>query len=456
MTKEAKKAKPSLTKLEEANTDTPVLVLEGEVIPAVKIVEDKNTGAIDEIADSDGISFGGFVKKEGPGFRRCVDSVKDKPLLIVAGSEVELTKLDHVNIYRVGGKVVGRKLKAYHDMTNNNVLSLPGSGLMYRMTPYETEVLTNSECEWWTATVRDVEIIMSSGSELFVDSELMTGYEHSYRDRETESNPKLTLIGAKLDCKTLSVAGDVVVNNSQIVSNYVDLVESSISASHLSAHNGAINVTDTVLSSSSIHDTRNISIRESELISVSLSGGSSIQVRKGLNFGGLFSLGLYSKHELGMSLSGELHTFSAFQHIGNKQLPSNDTYYQSNINISRRVDYGVFNAVGSLPFTRLNDFDILVNGEVFLAKEFYPEYFTKETKPSSDVVSPFTPSYMQAPACSWANLERGGVLWERAAKIAFRYNTKVIGKAGNDIVKALLEAIRSRVGLYIEIYNLEP
>lgn len=41
MTKEAKKAKPSLVKLEETNKDTPVLVLESEVIPAVTIVDDQ-------------------------------------------------------------------------------------------------------------------------------------------------------------------------------------------------------------------------------------------------------------------------------------------------------------------------------------------------------------------------------------------------------------------------------
>jgi hypothetical protein len=114
----------------------------------------------------------------------------------------------------------------------------------------------------------------------------------------------------------------------------------------------------------------------------------------------------------------------------------------------------VFNAIGSLPFVRLNDFDILVNGEIFLAKEFYPEYFTKNTKPPADAVTTFTPSFINAP--SWVSLERGSPLWDRAAKIAFHYNTKAIGKAGNDIVKALLEAIRSRIGLYIEVYNLEP
>lgn len=455
MTKEAKKAKPSLVKLEETNKDTPVLVLEGEVIPAVKIVDvPEATNDVElEVKNSDGIAYG-FVKKEGPGFRRSVDGVKDKPILIIAGSEVELTKLESVDVYRADGKVIGRKLGVYRDMTNSNVLSLPSSGTMYRMTPYESEILSNSECEWWTATVRGVEIIMSSGSELFVDSELMTGYDHSYYDRETESAPKLTLIGAIVDCKSLSISGDVVVNNTQIITNYVDLFESSISASHLSAHSGSICVSESIISNSVFHDTRNINIKSSELISVTLSGGASIQVRKGQNFGGVFSLSVYSKNDLSMNLSGELHNYTAFQHVGNKPVDSGEMYHSPSINISRRVDYGMFNAIGSLPFVRLNDFDILVNGEIFRAKEFYPEYFTKDTKAPADAVTTFTPSFTNVP--SWVSLERGGALWDRAAKIAFRYNTKAIGKAGNDIVKALLDAIRSRIGLYIEIYNLEP
>lgn len=65
MTKEAKKAKPSLVKLEETNTDTPVLVLEGEVIPAVTIVDDQEViKAVEPEDKGDGSIRFGFAKKK--------------------------------------------------------------------------------------------------------------------------------------------------------------------------------------------------------------------------------------------------------------------------------------------------------------------------------------------------------------------------------------------------------
>lgn len=457
MTKEAKKAKPSLVKLEETNTDTPVLVLEGEVIPAVTIVDDQEViKAVEPEDKGDGSIRFGFAKKEGPGYRRSINSVTDKPILLVAGSEIELTKMTNMKSHQVEPKIVGGKLRSYRAMSGGNILVLP-STLGYRLTPYENEVLSDENCEWWTTTIRDVEIIMSSGSEMFIDSELAVAYDHYYDDRDVRGNPKLTIIGSKVDAKSLYVGGNTVINNTQIVGNYVDLNDATISASYLSSTNGSVSISNSVLSNTNIHDTDSIHVKDSEFISASLSGGRSIIANKAYNFYGPFRLSIYSRNTLSIALSGTLQSYDAYHHIGDVPVDKERGYSQPTVNVARRVDYGVFNAIETLPFVRLNEYDLLVSGEVFSAKEFYPEFFTsKEPKKSvfetPGSVSPYTGLTMTP----WVSMERGGELWNRASKIAFRHNTKVVGKAGGEIVKSLLDAIRSRIGLYIEIYNLEP
>lgn len=456
MTKEAKKAKPSLVKLEETNTDTPVLVLEGEVIPAVTIVDDQEViKAVEPEDKGDGSIRFGFAKKEGPGYRRSINSVTDKPILLVAGSEIELTKMTDMKSHLVEPKIVGGKLRSYRQ-NGPNILVLPAA-LGYRMTPYENEVLSDENCEWWTATIRDVEIIMSSGSEMFIDSELAVVYDHYYDGRDARGNPKLTVIGSKVDAKCLYVGGNAVINNTQIVGNYVELDDVTISASYLSCTNGSVSIGDSVLSNTNIHDTDSIHVKDSELISTSLSGGRSITAKKAYNFYGPFKLSIYSRNTLSIALSGTLQSYDAYHHIEDIPVDKERGYGQPTVNVVRRVDYGVFNAIETLPFVRLNEYDLLVSGEVFSAKEFYPEFFTSKEPKKSVFETPGSVSqYTGLTMTPWVSMERGGELWNRAAKIAFRYNTKAIGKSGNEIVKSLLDAIRSRIGLYIEIYNLEP
>ncbi|QYN79928.1 hypothetical protein PQD71_gp035 [Kosakonia phage Kc263] len=457
MTKEVKKDTKKVQnsavsdKKEEAIDVVPVLVTERDTLPVVDIQPE-----VIELKPVDTeITFDGAqpVKMR----RREVNSITDKPVLIVGGQEIELTKVnkDQIGFY-LSGTTDRLKIRRYHDATKNSILAMPNDTWNYAL-PYTcNETLTNEECEWWTATVGKVKVVMTSGSELIIQDNITTGWDYEYTESGDEQDAVITLIGSCVEARLLSVTGKVAMNNALVRGDYVDLQRSTFIASFVSAYSGSVSVVGSVLRYSTINESKVINVLDSDFHNVAVSGTEHISLRKATNYAEPFRLSVYTKQGVSISLSGQLHKHTAHHHLGNS-LVSKATvhYHMPTLNVKRRVDYGVFAAIEPIPFVRLNDYDILVGDVAFFAKDLFPENVLKESPADNNAVTPYSnQSFSLAPLPGWVNMERHGDLWNKAAGLVFRRDTKVIGKAGGDIVKSLLEQIRSRVGLYVEIHNL--
>ena len=464
MTKEIKKTQKSV-QADTAKKDAPVekkgpttVSAPGVVAEDVAVVEAVNDSTVVDLrSDEDQLinpvgSFGSSPKRRAlDGRRTYVTELTDKPVLSIGGENIELTKIEkgEVEVYT---RDRGYPRRAYQ---TDNLLAQP-TERNYLSIPYDNQILTTEEVEWYTGTVSGIEFILSQGSQVIVTDLVSSGCGWLDVDEPEERPLKLTLLGSSIECKFLNIVGRSSLNNTFIRTDNLHLTTTTAAACYIGSKN-AINLSNVDARSAALAECDYLNAHRAQLQSISLTGFRNISLRDIKDSYAPFSLSVYSRPAPDLTINGTLTKHGAYHSLSVGALPNVEyPHLNPELRIKRRIDYGTFSSQESIPFVRLNEVDIMVGDEVFLAKDFYPEYFSAPSKPAgvtfgnSEGYNP--PFAIGGPV--WLKTERGGELWEKAAKIVFP-GTKVIGKSGHEMIKTLLDQIRSRIGLYVELHNLK-
>ena len=453
MAKEVKKTQKSV-QADEVKKDTPITDPEVTELPVAEVIDDSS--AVDLRSDEDKLATptGSFTfgAKTMEGYRRRVNEITDKPILSIAGVDIELTKLEKENTEILGLARNGHVRRTYG---NDNILAVDRDSRSHN-TPYINQVLTKNETEWYTATHAGVEFVLSQGSEVIVTESLSTGRGWDYDELDTQPS-KLTMLGASIECRSLTVVANNSFNNTLIRADNLYLTKAMCAASYFSAEtNVSFHKVD--VRSCQLYDCKYLNLFDCYMESVNIYGPGNLNLRNIKHSYNRFHFSIYCRNGIDLTIDGNMAEHTAWHSVNQAVLPNTDNPYQSaEMRIKRRVDYGTFSGRENIPFIRVGDVDMLVQGELFLAKDFFPEYYSTSQKPAGNVFTG-TDNGFNLPFANtgpaWLKTERGGEMWEKAARIVFP-GTKVIGKSGHEMIKTLLDQIRSRIGLYVELHNLK-
>lgn len=465
MTKEIKKTQKSV-QADTAKKDAPVEKKEPATVSAPEVVAE-DVGVVEAVNDSTVVdlrsdedqlinpvsSFGYSPKRRAlDGRRTHVSELTDKPVLSIGGENIELTKIEK------GSVEVYTRNRGYprHAYPTDNLLA-QNTERNYLSIPYDNQILTTDEVEWYTGKVAGIEFILSQGSQVIVTELISSGCGWLDVDEPEERPLKLTLLGSSIECKFLNIVGKCSLNNTFIRTDNLHLTTTTAAACHLSSKN-AINLSNVDARSTTLNECDYLNVHQAHLQSISLTGFRNISLRDIKDSYAPFSLSVYSRPAPDLTINGTLTKHGAYHSLSIGTLPNAEyPHLNPELRIKRRIDYGTFSSQESVPFVRLNEVDIMAGDEVFLAKDFFPEYYGTSQKPAGYVFTG-TDNGFNAPFANtgpaWLKTERGGELWEKAARIVFP-GTKVIGKSGHEMIKTLLDQIRSRIGLYVELHNLK-
>lgn len=411
-----------------------------------------------EVADSDQMdSFGAspivIMGREGELARP--DRITDMPLVIIAGDKIELKECKDLPIDKYCTPVAVQ-LGATRD-----------SMKLYK----DRDQPLLSKMKWYTFTTAGLEVIISSGSTLIV-REVLSVNDYWYEEEEPRGKSKLIMAGAMLETSNLVVRGTVTLNNSSLIAqHHVELVGSNVTTTMVnSGYN--ITVRDSVLTDCGFlnHSQAYTSFIKCRLTGVKVSGFKRVNLNRVEAYEhSRFNLSGWTRgNDTGASLEIKDITldtmngqFGSICDALSNWTDASNSWAEPTINISRRIDYGQFSSLEMIPFVRVGKFDLLVGGEVFLASDFFP-VDKGETYPTpSKQVQGFTLSGEPSPTYGFGVLNtgsyyRGTMVWNRAAKIIFRhqYGKQPIGKTGEAMVNTLVEQIKSRIGIYVELSNL--
>ncbi|QGH72010.1 hypothetical protein N1M2_147 [Klebsiella phage N1M2] len=383
------------------------------------------------------------------------DRITDMPLVIIAGDKIELKECKDLPIDKYCVPV-GVQLGATRD-----------SMKLYK----DKDQALLSKMKWYTFTTAGLEVIISSGSTLVV-RECLSVNDYWYEEDEPRGKSKLIMAGAMLETSNLVVRGTATVNNSSLIAqNHVELVSSNITTTMISSGSN-ITVRDSVLTDCGFlnHTQSYTSLIKCRMTGAKISGFKRVNLNRVEAYEhSRFNLNGWARgSDTGASLEIKDITLNTMNgHFGsiNEALSNwtdvSNSWAEPTINISRRIDYGQFSSLEMIPFARVGKFDLLVGGEVFLATDFFPvDKGETYPVPSKQVQVPglsgdYTANYGIGLLNTGAHY-RGTMVWNRAAKIIFgyQYGKQPIGKTGEAMVNTLVEQIKSRIGIYVELSNL--
>lgn len=397
------------------------------------------------------------------GKRPRVQSLTDKPVLCVGGRVIELTPiepkdlpsdvLDHQRGYHFKGQMLG---DGRSGRWNNTLL----------------RNLTAMEMSWWVAKVSNTVIYMSNGSELIAQDAIGYGTDDYYEDfgaapMGVASGAKsvLAVVGSQIHTDTLYIEENNYVNNSSIrCKSSLSLNDSNLISVEISSKE-AIHITKSNLTDVTANMADYISFRESRLSKAWFHGLKSVMLTKVSN-NQEFTISLYGM-DLDLNIEDVWLQPSNITSYARTPWSRSPTSRHTKVNISRRIDYGYFSSRESVPFVRINETDILVGGILFTAKELFPEQLVARVRDTGDGPLPVEqPHPLQSPWSHnsydarlsqpyYSRSVRGGDLFNRVANIIFDYHRdNVVGKTGEILVQSLLEQIRSRVSLFVELKNI--
>lgn len=310
----------------------------------------------------------------------------------------------------------------------------------------------------------NVDLYITAGSEFIISDVLTEAHrwdEHRLAGDKALKNV-LVVIASTVKAKTLSVLGTTTLRNSKITSEEgINLVDSRIILSTVKINSGYIYIDDTDIQSSWLQSDNGMNVHDSHLRNVDLCNFDNIVLER-IDGSGDFSINMGYKSKLALRVENtHLHKYdyacyNADSINGYNPVSNAPLYNIATVNVVRRIDYGTFSAAIDVKFLRVNENDILVGGKLFTIKDFFPEYIvSKEPKPVED--PHYGPGYNPRPwpgTSPVSYYSRDSEVWKKAASIAFQQNKVVIGKAGEAIVYQLLEQIKSRINLYVELNAL--
>jgi len=325
------------------------------------------------------------------------------------------------------------------------------------------------ELKYYVAEVDGVKIYLTSGSTLQVINSLFSA-RHSYEGpaMSIQEGCTLILVASRIAADDVTLEGTVILRNSSVeTKSSVIIADSMIRQSRINSKN-YVSVSHSVINNSRLSTETSVSLIKSTVSHLNMSGLGSITLDC-IEGSGEFEFCAYGERNLAFYASNTyLNEFSYvfYPHPDNKVLADykplarlQPWVAEETINITRRVDYGFFSASSSIPFIRINSHDILVGGKIFSVQEFFPEFVTKKEPAPRESAHYSHASQWPAPVMAFSSgpgyYNRESEIWQRAASIAFGNQDKpVIGKLGESIVNGLLDQIRSRINVYVEISTL--
>lgn len=403
-----------------------------------------------------------FLKKNPRvGVRAWRGKLTDDPVVEIAGKTftlrdvgdkeaADLTLIDH----------------RYH--SNKNILTSNTRSLSVGQSGYwdATNLLNCKDVKFKHVNIDGVDIYISNGSRLIVTEYFSTDEYYIGHTGKNVTKPILILLASEIKAKSLSVIGKTALRNS-IISNEgsLSLIDVTLRTSSVNSSGQYSTIDSSSFQGCYISTTGAITITDSDISELSVGGVNTLsfdRVTGGYGFN-LTAYGRGSVERMSLAVFNQClyeHHFNPYGINDKDYSPALDFPKISDLTleITKRVDYGMFAGTKPLPFVRMNQADIMVVGEIFSVKEFFPELLTKQEPPKlqeegyrpggffSSPMPMYTPVY--------GNYSRGSALWNKAAAIAFGKEKAVIGKIGESIVTSLLDQIRSRINLYIETSTL--
>lgn len=443
MKKEFKKSKGFESAVNEVGNQVVEAVV--ETIEDIKVVNDKK--------DSTELSTDSVNQIVLPAHRR-VANLTDKPLLIIGGKEIELKKVAWKLPYGYA---------SYFYKNRANILA-PVSDSSKGIWLYQE--LSKDDVEWYSAKVNDVEFILSSGSSVVINKNIGCANDWVGMDEFGDvsidaSDSKIVVIGSKVNCDSLYSMGDSTLNNTSINAELLTLESSKILSSRIVSKQ-YVRIEKSNVEMSNFNAKSNINLLKSSVFGVDLGY---------FNYITLDNAKSYHDNKFKVNISGASFEESSFTarnvyfatHEGNHFM-SNECDKSFDILVDRRIDFGYFSGIAPIPFIRSNNDTILVGNRSFKYSEFYPDNYIKQESNNNSYKGPYTGSYSLAPnpgallpgsEPTWVSQERNGTLWKKAADVIFTsHRERPLGRISDELIKSLLEQIRSRLSVYVELNSV--
>lgn len=327
-----------------------------------------------------------------------------------------------------------------------------------------------------------ITVCITSGSKLIVREE-MKKHQWGWQDEDDKkNNPVMIIVASSIECEKLYSPDKIYVMNSRLIFKEavtlqtVDIVNSWSAGKILSMEKSN-------LESSRLEGSDFISLNDSRLQKIKLSGFKSVHITKVMSYA-------YSTRDVGFNLSiigykpgfdleikdvslgdfdAGIFTYNKYSIVENTERP----WVTPTIEIKRRIDYGYFSGKTSVPFVKIKDYGIMVDGEVFTYSEFfatgkletdpYPKGFVPESQANP------TPGYLPPPSFNPYSLSgkpsyindhffgSRGVTFNRAVKIiSGNRNTEnaPVGGLITNLGETLIEQIKSRLNVINELESL--
>lgn len=430
------------------------------------LTEEVNSSSPDELEAADEFANNKAADFEYSIVNEDYDDVRypgDKPVLSIAGKKIELLELP-------AGKTPFINHSRYHDGDDLIVTSTDPRSSLGNYS--RSRIPTDKKIKWFTATVNDITFNLSSGSQVQI-KEGIDGYGWVHDDYQAVSQGpvkrELNVIASKIECNHLSIEGKCVINNSVLMAqHYIHIQGCIVSCSNIHSDYN-IDIKSSRVSQSGIYGANYVNINDkSHIDGAYISGLGRITISDSRTTDG-FKISLHARHGVlqpALDIKGVLvsrfDSFFGDMEKATKVYQENENRYSDMIlRIERRIDYGVFSGITEMPFIRVGDHSMLIGGELFTSEEFFGKA-CQDTQPK-----PVDPTLYRSEETSFrpnfgvgvlggGSYYKGSLVWNRAAKVLYGYKHRnlVVGKSGEAMVNTLVEQIKSRLGLYVEINNM--
>lgn len=387
----------------------------------------------------------------------------DKPILSIGGKKIELQELP-------AGKTPFINHSRYHDGDDLIITSTDPRSSLGNYS--RSRIPTDKKIKWFTATVNDITFNLSSGSQVHI-KEGIDGYGWIHDDYQAVSQGplkrELNVIASKIECNHLSIEGKCVINNSVLMAQHYIHIQGCIVVCSNVHSDYNIDIKSSRLSQSGIYGANYVNITEkSHIDGAYISGLGRITISDSRTTDG-FKISLHARHGVAqpsLDIKGVLVSrfdsfFGDMEKVTKVYQENENRYSDMILRIERRIDYGVFSGITDMPFIRVGDHSMLIGGELFTSEEFFGKA-CQDTQPK-----PVDPTVYRSEDTSFrqnfgmgvlgsGSYYKGSLVWNRAAKVLYGYKHRnlVVGKSGEAMVNALVEQIKSRLGLYVEINNM--
>lgn len=435
-----------------------------ELEPA-EVVGLANKLVVQEGLGLDDVPFLNSTKSEAR--RPYMNDPNHEPIVEIAGKQFELKDIELKDIPAKIGSFI-----SHHTPENENVLcprfqihrSYNNVG---RWLPAH-QTLLRSDLKFKHLQVDNTDIYISTGSSLIIaDSIDSLSFLASGAPATSDDKNILVIVASSVAAKSLTFGGTSILFNSVVEGEYVTLIDSTIDRSSVTGVTGTVSIDDSDITDTYLYTSQYATIIDTRITSLRITGVMSLTLDR-VKSSGDFSFSAYGDGiRLDLNINNQyLHKYEGagryIQELKN-YTPAADYPVRRNgntLNIRRRVDYGVFSAIAPVSFIRLNQYDLLVDNVAFSVKDFFPEVINDSEQPpkpfeSSGPFGPFSPPPMAYTSSFGGGIHnRNSDVWKRASKIVFGGNKAVIGKSGEALISSLLDQIKSRIGLYVELYSL--